>query len=153
MFHWNVGPKPKVMPLALEDTFEPVLADVAGSGSKDPGQAERRVEIGFSDADLGALRHCRQFGGANVRPPPDKIGGDSYRDVCRRNRDARSSLSASSSIGCGAMPSSTASAFRPWFIWLVSWGIVDSVWPSTFSRLIDVELGRRAAVVLGLGDG
>ena len=39
----------------------------------------------------------------------------------------------SGSIGCGGMPSSTASALKPWFNWIVSCGIVDSVCPRTFS--------------------
>ena len=113
---------------------------------KIPSQAEGRIKIGFRHADLCALRQCRQFGGADVRSSADKIGRNADGDDLGGTGIPVDPLSRSS-IGWGGIPSSTASALKPLF------QLVRQLWdrrlglPKNVFRLIDVELGRGAAVV------
>src|SRR5262249_53414921 len=71
----------------LEDSLRLAVSDVAGGYTKSSGQAECRIEIRLGDADLRTLGHGRQFGGANIRPPPHEIGRNADRDGFWRDRD------------------------------------------------------------------
>ena len=124
-----------------------LLAAVA----EDAGQAESRDRVGLGDADLRALRHCRQLGGADIRPAADQIGGNADRDV----------------VGGTGIPldplqqlvhrlrrhaEQHAQRVEPLVSWSVQlrdrrFGLAEDV-----LRLVDVELGRGAAAVPRLGD-
>jgi hypothetical protein len=70
-----------------EDLSKVVAVGGAGRASERAGDANRRIELRLGNADLGALRHRKKFGGPDVGPPAQEIRRDSNSNRARRGRD------------------------------------------------------------------